>query len=39
MHYAFPIIRTIEDVLPHIEGRPEFVVEELGIDEKYAKEN
>jgi RNA ligase len=28
MHYAFPIIRTIEDVLPHIEGRPEFVVAE-----------
>jgi RNA ligase len=28
MHYAFPEIRTISDVLPHIEGRPEFVVAE-----------
>jgi RNA ligase len=26
MHYQFPQIRTIEDVLPHIEGRPEFIV-------------
>lgn len=26
MHYTFPIIRTINDVLPHIEGREEFVV-------------
>jgi RNA ligase len=28
MHYQFPEIRTIGDVLPHIEGRPEFVVAE-----------
>jgi RNA ligase len=28
MHYTFPEIRTIEDVLPHIEGRDEFVVAE-----------
>jgi RNA ligase len=28
MNYQFPIIRTIEDVLPHIEGRDEFVVAE-----------
>lgn len=28
MHYAFPEIRIISDVLPHIEGRPEFVVAE-----------
>lgn len=28
MHYAFPEIRTIDDVLPHIEGREEFVVAE-----------
>lgn len=28
MHYTFPEIRTIEDVLPHIEGRPEFIVAE-----------
>jgi RNA ligase len=28
MHYAFPEIRHIEDVLPHIEGREEFVVAE-----------
>lgn len=28
MHYQFPIIRTIADVLPHIEGRDEFVVAE-----------
>jgi RNA ligase len=28
MNYAFPEIRTIEDVLPHIEGRDEFVVAE-----------
>lgn len=28
MNYQFPIIRTINDVLPHIEGRDEFVVAE-----------
>src|SRR6056300_703720 len=28
MHYAFPEIRTIQDVLPHIEGREEFIVAE-----------
>ena len=28
MHYKFPEIRTIADVLPAIEGRPEFVVAE-----------
>lgn len=28
MHYQFPIIRHISDVLPHIEGRDEFVVAE-----------
>jgi len=28
MHYQFPEIRDISDVLPHIEGRPEFVVAE-----------
>lgn len=28
MHYTFPEIRTIDDVLPYIEGRPEFVVAE-----------
>ncbi len=28
MNYQFPQIRTIEDVLPHIEGRPEFIVAE-----------
>jgi len=28
MNYAFPQIRTIEDVLPHIEGRSEFIVAE-----------
>lgn len=28
MQYKFPEIRTIEDVLPHIEGRDEFVVAE-----------
>jgi RNA ligase len=28
MHYTFPEIRTIEDVLPHIEGRDEFIVAE-----------
>lgn len=26
MNYAFPEIRTIDDVLPHIEGRDEFIV-------------
>lgn len=28
MNYKFPIIHTIDDVLPHIEGREEFVVAE-----------
>jgi RNA ligase len=28
MAYEFPIIHTIDDVLPHIEGREEFVVAE-----------
>jgi len=28
MHYTFPEIRTIQDVLPHIEGRSEFIVAE-----------
>jgi RNA ligase len=28
MNYTFPEIRTIEDVLPHIEGRDEFVIAE-----------
>lgn len=28
MRYMFPEIRTISDVLPHIEGRPEFIVAE-----------
>jgi RNA ligase len=28
MHYEFPKIEHISDVLPHIEGRPEFVVNE-----------
>lgn len=28
MNYQFPEIRTIADVLPHIEGRPEFIVAE-----------
>lgn len=28
MHYKFPEIRTIADVLPHVEGRDEFVVAE-----------
>lgn len=28
MNYEFPVIRTIQDVLPHIEGRDEFVVAE-----------
>lgn len=26
MKYTFPEIRTISDVLPHIEGREEFIV-------------
>lgn len=26
MNYKFPIIETIDDVLPHIEGREEFRV-------------
>lgn len=28
MNYYFPEIRTIDDVLPHIEGRDEFIVAE-----------
>lgn len=28
MHYKFPEIRTLDDVLPHIEGRSEFIVAE-----------
>lgn len=28
MNYQFPTIRTIDDVLPHIEGRSEFIVAE-----------
>jgi RNA ligase len=28
MHYTFPEIRTIDDVLPHIDGRSEFIVAE-----------
>lgn len=28
MNYEFPTIRTIDDVLPHIEGRSEFIVAE-----------
>jgi RNA ligase len=28
MNYTFPIIRNINDVLPHVEGRAEFVVAE-----------
>jgi hypothetical protein len=28
MHYEFPMIRHISDVLPHIEGREEFIVAE-----------
>jgi len=28
MNYDFPVIKTLDDVLPHIEGRPEFVVSE-----------
>jgi len=28
MNYEFPVIRTIHDVLPHIEGRDEFIVAE-----------
>jgi len=30
MFYDFPIIRTIDDVLPHIEGRSEFIVADRG---------
>jgi RNA ligase len=38
MHYKFPEIRTIDDVLPHIKGRDEFVVAErdYGIIVNYA---
>lgn len=28
MHYRFPVIRHIDDVLPHVEGREEFIVAE-----------
>jgi RNA ligase len=28
MKYSFPIIKTIDDVLPHIDGREEFIVAE-----------
>jgi RNA ligase len=28
MNYKFPVIHTIDDVLPHIEGREEFIVAE-----------
>lgn len=28
MHYKFPVINTIDDVLPHIKGRDEFIVAE-----------
>jgi len=28
MHYTFPEIRTLSDVLPHIEGRSEFIIAE-----------
>lgn len=28
MNYAFPVIRHIDDVLPHIKGRDEFIVAE-----------
>lgn len=30
MKYKFPVIRTIDDVLPHIEGRDEFIVADKG---------
>lgn len=30
MHYKFPEIRTINDVLPHIAGRDEFIVADKG---------
>ncbi len=30
MHYDFPVINTINDVLPHIEGRKEFLVMDKG---------
>ena len=30
MNYKFPEIRTINDVLPHIEGRDEFIVADKG---------
>lgn len=28
MHYKFPLLRVIDDVLPHIKGRDEFIVAE-----------
>ena len=30
MHYTFPIINTIDDVLPHIEGADDFIVVDKG---------
>jgi RNA ligase len=30
MNYKFPIIETLDDVLPHIEGRTEFIVVDKG---------
>jgi RNA ligase len=30
MNYKFPVIRNISDVLPHIEGREEFIVADKG---------
>lgn len=30
MHYKFPILQTIDDVLPHIAGREEFIVADKG---------
>lgn len=30
MHYSFPTINTIDDVLPYIEGRKDFVVADRG---------
>jgi RNA ligase len=38
MHYQFPVIRTIDDVLPHIKDRDEFIIAErdYGIIVNYA---
>lgn len=30
MHYEFPIIKHIDDILPHIEGKDEFIVVDKG---------